>query len=198
MIDLLNHWDERFFLMINSWHHPIFDQLMPVVSGTKIWYFFIALTLYFIVKKIDRKNFFLYFTFFILTIACSDAMASGIFKNLFERLRPCHLLEIKKHIHLFGQKCGGKYGFVSSHAANSFAFSLFIIRTLKLNSFLKFLFIFFTLAVSYSRIYLGVHFPGDILGGLLIGGGWSLFFSHIFNNLYGARRKISQPVSHFL
>lgn len=91
------------------------------------------------------------------------------FKDVFERLRPCHNPNIASLVHVV-DGCGGKYGFVSSHASNSFALALFI--GLLLRKHYKYflpLMVFWAALVSYSRIYVGVHYPADILGGAILG-----------------------------
>jgi len=97
-------------------------------------------------------------------------------------MRPCRLVELKPLINNFGQKCGGKYGFVSSHAANTMALITLSVFGLKLASPLKSLLWLMPLLVGYSRIYLGVHYPGDILGGYAVGLTYGLFLSYVFRN----------------
>lgn len=99
----------------------------------------------------------------------SDQVSVQLFKNVFERLRPCHNPDINTMIHITG-KCGAKFGFVSSHAANSFALAVFVGLLLKRHyPFIVTGMLFWAAVVSYSRIYVGVHYPGDILGGALLG-----------------------------
>lgn len=108
--------------------------------------------------------------FVTLLIIGSDQISVHLFKDVFMRLRPCHNPLITDLVHTVNNHCGGQYGFVSSHAANTFALACFVGLVLK-NHFkwmLPFM-LFWATIVSYSRIYLGVHYPGDILGGAVLG-----------------------------
>lgn len=161
---------------------------MVAISGQIIW---IPLTCYFLwysFKTSEAKSTGLFFLFLLLTLIASDVTSSYILKNIFLRLRPCRLADLQSVIYQFGQKCGGKFGFVSSHAANSISLILFSIKSLKIkNKKISFL-LLIPLIVGYSRIYLGVHYPGDIIGGLIVGSIWSLFFSYLYRSIQGANR----------
>lgn len=154
---------------------------MRFFSGHLIW---IPLITYFVWKSftlIGKKKTLFFLLFLFLTVIASDVTSSYIFKNIFLRFRPCREEHLKSLIYMFGQRCGGQYGFASSHAANSFAVIFFSIRALNLKRFYHLLWIL-PILVSYSRIYLGAHYPGDILGGIIIGLIWGFFFSWIFKN----------------
>jgi len=182
VIENLNSLDQRLFLLLNSFHATWLNEFMRFISGYVVWVplmFFIFVLSY---KKLGAKNT-SYFAFFcILVIIACDATASSIIKNTFNRLRPCRNPELSELIHSFGQKCGGKYGFVSSHAANAFGLILFSVRTLNFSFYKAALLILIPVLISYSRIYLGVHYPGDILGGFIVAFIWSWAFSEIFKS----------------
>jgi undecaprenyl-diphosphatase len=116
-----------------------------------------------------------------LTILLADQFTSGFLKPLMERLRPCHDPRWEGIIHNYG-RCGGLYGFVSSHAANTFGMAVFL--NLKLKGKVKHLgwLYLYAAVVSYTRIYLGVHYPFDIVLGALIGAtiGWFAWFFIVF------------------
>ena len=130
MIDVIQALDTKILLAINSWNHPILDQLMVWMSGQMVWLPFIGFFIYKAFQIFPRKHFYLFFLFLILAVISSDVTSSYILKNIFDRLRPCRLVEVKEVLYYFGQKCGGKYGFVSSHAANSICLVLFSFLTI--------------------------------------------------------------------
>lgn len=161
---------------------------MSFLSGQLIWVPLIGYFFWSSFKKNGKKGTLLFLLFLFLTIIATDVTSSYILKNIFERLRPCRELDLIPLIYSFGQKCGGKYGFVSSHAANSMAMILFSIRVLPLNKKIAYLLSIIPLLVGFSRIYLGVHFPGDILGGFIVGLLWSLVLSYFYQSAQGANR----------
>jgi len=98
----------------------------------------------------------------------ADQGSVHLFKNVFERLRPCHCEQIRNSIHIVNNHCGGQFGFVSSHATNTFALAIFMSLFFK-NKAVSVLLIIWAIIVAYSRIYLGVHYLGDVLGGAILG-----------------------------
>jgi undecaprenyl-diphosphatase len=180
VIESLNALDRSFFLFLNSFHAPFLNPVMTFLSGQAIWIPFIGFFFYYSYKKQGKKLTFLFGLFLVLAIIASDVTSSYILKNIVNRLRPCRELDLQPLIYSFGQKCGGKFGFVSSHAANSVVMIFFSIRSLRFERKAVYLFWLIPLLVGYSRIYLGVHYPGDILGGTIIGLFWGFCFSTMF------------------
>jgi undecaprenyl-diphosphatase len=166
-MEWINDIDTRLFLFLNSFHSPVFDQVMVFVSGKYSWIPLYALILYWYIRKY-RKNFWVPVVATIVLITLADQSSVHLFKNVFERLRPCHNPEIQHMVHIVNNKCGGQFGFVSSHASNTFALAMFTALVFRSKPYGWAIFLWAAL-VSYSRIYLGRHFPGDILGGGLLG-----------------------------
>lgn len=177
MLSFFLQLDQDLFLFLNGLHHPWLDPVMIFFSG-KFTQIPIYLVLLYLLIKYEGWESLRILLFVAILIAISDQLSVKAFKDVFERLRPCNEPGLQPYIHLVGGKCGGRFGFVSSHAANSFALAGFM--GLLFRQQLPKLFIWLLLwafVVSYSRIYLGVHYPGDIIGGGLLGVtvGWSIY-----------------------
>lgn len=160
--------DTDLFLFLNDKHNAFFDFIMYWASNRFTWiplYFFFAFLVF---KKIGKRTW-LVVAAAVLLILLSDQISNHVFKNNFLRYRPCHNLLIQSQVHLNGD-CGGTYGFVSSHAANTFALAMFLSLFFykKIKYFGVFVFSWAAF-VSYSRIYNGVHYPADVAVGAIVG-----------------------------
>jgi len=167
MIDFLIEIDKKWLLFLNGFNSPFWDTIMWYISGTKTWIPLYAVILFFVFKQLKWRGFIALF-FFILLIVLSDQISVRLFKNVFERLRPCHDPVIGHLVHLVNNKCGGQFGFVSSHAANTFALAMFSSLFFRNKAVTISIFVWAAI-VSYSRIYLGVHYPFDVMGGAILG-----------------------------
>jgi undecaprenyl-diphosphatase len=168
MLDTLINFDRNFFLALNSLHAPWLDPVMFWVSGKLIWLpLYIALAV-FLYRKFGTQSIFM-ILFAAILITLSDQL-SVMLKNFFERERPCHDETIAFLVHTVNGKCGGKYGFVSSHAANTMAvFTYLLCLARNQNRAITLITAFWVALVGFSRIYMGVHYPADIMGGWIIG-----------------------------
>lgn len=159
--------DKKAFLFLNNLGDSSFDQFWILISSTWIWVPLYIIFCYFLYKNYTLKSFLYILLFVAIGITISDQL-SGIFKYGVARLRPCHDATLVPYMRIV--KCGGQYGFYSAHASNTFflATYLSILLKYKLNWFPYAIFVW-AVVVSYSRIYLGVHFPVDILVGAFVG-----------------------------
>lgn len=159
--------DVNLFLALNGKHYPALDNVMWFASHRFTWIPLYAYLLYLCYIS-NPKKLWLLLVCIVLTVVATDQL-SVIIKNFTERPRPCHNPAINNILFLLDE-CGGRYGFVSSHAANTFGLSLLLSWYLK-NRYKYFPIFIFTWAcfVSYSRIYKGVHYPLDIICGALLG-----------------------------
>jgi undecaprenyl-diphosphatase len=166
-IEYLKRLDTELFLLLNGMHNPFWDKIMYWASLRATWIPLYVLLLFLVIKT--RKKIIPVILCSALLIVLTDKGSVLIFKENFKRYRPCHNLVIKDKVHVLPD-CGGTYGFVSSHAANTFGLALFL-SLLFLRDYRYFPLLIFSwcLLVSYSRIYCGQHYPGDILVGGMYG-----------------------------
>lgn len=170
MIETLKQLDRQATLWLNDLHNPFFDDVMYWISDKWIWVPFYAFLVVLMILKL-RKNSIIALIAIGILITLSDQLSVHMFKEVFERFRPCREgSPIHEMIHIVRGHCGGKYGFISSHATNTFALAMFLSKIIgKYFRYFTPLIILWAAVVSYSRVYLGVHYLGDILGGAIFG-----------------------------
>ena len=167
MLEYLKHIDTQLLLFVNGHNSPFIDSIMWQISGKWQWIPLYVALLSFIIYKYRKQSLFIVVGL-VIAITISDQISSGLLKNMVERLRPSHEPSLETLLHIVNNYRGGSFGFVSSHAANSFALALFLSLLFRNRIFTCSIFVW-AAVVAYSRIYLGVHYPGDVLGGIAVG-----------------------------
>lgn len=164
-LEQITNIDKSIFFFFNGMHSPYWDVVMTLFTRTECWTFLYASLIYFIAKRYRLKAILILIMIGLL-ITVADQF-SGLIKDAVQRFRPTHDPAIKDLVHHV-LKRGGLYGYFSAHAANTFAVAKFTSMLFK-NSRYRILIFFWAIVVSYTRIYVGVHFPLDVLTGALVG-----------------------------
>lgn len=169
MIDQILQYDTELFIYLNSLGTTTWDPFWLAYTSKWNWIPFYALLLYLIFKQIGTKPMLITMVVVALMILFTDQV-TNLFKHGFQRMRPCHLAEIIDSMRLVRSGCGGQYGFFSGHASNTMAAAIFIGMTLKNRfKYLLYILIVWAFLMAYSRVYIGVHYPLDIVIGMTFG-----------------------------
>ena len=167
-MDALQQFDAGIFSAINGWHAAYFDSFMWLVTKIATWIPMILMLLYLLYFKKGWRKTVAVVLAIALVILIADQVSASIIKPLVERARPSHNESLQSTIHIVNGYRGGPFGFVSSHAANCFGIALLLAMIFKYRLFTWTMVVWATL-MCYSRIYLGVHYPGDIVCGAILG-----------------------------
>ncbi|MBU6121823.1 phosphatase PAP2 family protein [Hymenobacter siberiensis] len=174
MLEAIQYLDRQLLLAINHAHHPVLDAVMAFASNRLVWFPVYAVLIGWLMYHF-RWRAALLLPLVIAAVGLADSITSRLFKPYFGRPRPCHDASLAHLLHL-PDGCGGQFGFLSSHAANSMALAVFLAVVLPPRRFrgLKIVVFGWFALLSYSRMYLGAHYPTDVLGGAAVGAlmGW--------------------------
>ncbi|PHR34271.1 MAG: phosphatase PAP2 family protein [Fluviicola sp.] len=191
MIEYLESIDIALVQLVNGWNTPFLDELMWIISGKITWIPLYAFLILLAIRQSGWKAGSLFLLCAVLSVILADFVSTQCLKEVIQRYRPSHNLAIQDHLHYYQIGWGdfykgGTYGFVSSHAANFFAIAIFSISFLiDYKKWLNPLLIFIAVLVSFSRIYLGVHYFSDVFVGGLVGTLIAYLVYHfIFLNLH--------------
>ncbi|MCX6304796.1 MAG: phosphatase PAP2 family protein [Bacteroidetes bacterium] len=172
MLETLKSIDQGLFLFLNGLHTPFFDAIMFWGTNSLTWLPLYVLMLYLVIRRYKWQAIWIVL-FAILMIIVSDQL-SNFFKDFIERPRPTYEPGLKG-VHTVNGYLGGQHGFYSAHASTNLAIAVYLIILLERPfRFFPMLMLIWAIFISYTRIYLGVHYPGDILAGWIAGGliGW--------------------------
>ena len=174
LLNFLKEADHQLLLAINGAHSPALDKVMTFASDRYVWIpFYGVLIIWLLYHYRSRAKAVL--PLLITAVALADSITSKLFKPLVGRPRPCHAPDLAPLLHL-PDGCGGAFGFMSSHAANSVALAVFLLLALPAGRFrgLKVWVFLWAALLSYSRVYLAAHYPSDVACGWLVGAllGW--------------------------
>lgn len=161
-------YERNLFLWLNNHHNEFWDTFMTIYSGKALWIPLCVILLFLTFYKTKWQNAIIFILCFVLLATLCDQISSSIIKPFFSRLRPTHHPDFMYNVLTVDGYRGGRFGFISSHAANGFGVATFVALVYK-QKWLTLTLIAWALTSCYSRIYLGVHFISDIIGGVILG-----------------------------
>ncbi|TSA24996.1 MAG: phosphatase PAP2 family protein [Bacteroidetes bacterium] len=192
MLESLNHIDQSIFLTLNGLHSPFFDQFFWYATKPIVWLPLYVWMVILLIREFKWKT----ITILIavaLMIAASDQLANGS-KYEVKRLRPTHVPEIELVVHTVNGYRGGEYGFYSAHASTNVAIAVFLLLFLRRrHRWLLPVLLTWAFIMAYSRIYLGVHYPGDILAGAVVGIFLAILFAWLTRLAMGLQERCIHP-----
>jgi membrane-associated phospholipid phosphatase len=186
LLQKLEQWDQWLFIQINNHQsNSFFDSLMPYLRNSFYWAPLYLFVLIFATLNYKSRGWW-WVLLFLCTISLTDIMSSRLIKETFERLRPCQDPDFFENVRLLVNRCSGGYSFTSSHAANHFGMAtFFFITTRQLIRNWGWLAYLWAGIICYAQVYVGVHYPFDVLGGALLGVLAGLLTGWFFNKQFG-------------
>jgi len=170
MIEKLEWLDRKILLAVNGDYPVWLDDWMSIISEMYTWFPLYVVCLFYLYRTLGAKAFGLSLLFIAATVAIADWGSVHFFKETFKRFRPCKNEELKALLYLVEGRCGGQYGFISSHAANHFAIATFLAGTIGRRwKWTRYALVLWAALIGLSRVYLGVHYPSDVAVGALYG-----------------------------
>ncbi len=189
-------WDQSLFEKINGdWANPFFDAVMPFLRNSLSWVPLYIFLLVFVLMNFKIKGIW-WAILFLSTIALTDMTGTYVFKHGFERLRPCSDPGFADHVRLLLKHCAGGYSFTSNHAANHFGMAAFFFVTFRhLLKKWAWVGLFWAASIAYAQVYVGVHYPLDVICGALLGLAFGITTGTFFNKRFGFAIFDNQPAA---
>ncbi|MEI2738428.1 MAG: phosphatase PAP2 family protein [Chitinophagaceae bacterium] len=185
--------DRELFVLINSkWTNPVFDSLAPFLRNSLHWIPLYLFILVFVSLNFKVRGLW-WIVFFLVTIGLADMTGTYGFKYGIERIRPCNNPELADRLRLL-VTCPSGFGFTSNHAANHFGMATFIFITFRHLFAKNWMLLAFVWAgcICYAQIYVGVHYPSDVIAGALLGFIYGIFTASLFNKFFGLPLSLSK------
>lgn len=186
LLHQLEQWDQWLFIQVNNYQsNSFFDSIMPYLRIAYFWTPLYLFLLVFITSNFKTRGWW-WSLLFLCTVSLCDMTSSKLVKEAFDRLRPCQDPNFFSYVRLLVDSCGAGKSFTSSHAANHFGMATFIFITLR-PVIGKWVWIgyLWAAAIGYAQVYVGVHYPFDILGGAAIGLAFGWMLGTFFNKRFG-------------
>lgn len=186
LLQTILEWDSWLFLKINTvFTHPILDKIFPLWRDSELWVPFYLFLIVLAIVNFGKKAW-SWILFAIINVALTDQASSSLIKNWFARTRPCNEELLVGKMRLLLEHCSGGFSFTSSHATNHFGFAIFVFLTTRhlFGKWGKWLFVW-AATISYGQVYVGVHYPIDILFGALLGLGIGALTAGYYNRKIG-------------
>ncbi len=186
LLQTILEWDSWLFLKINTvFTHPLLDKIFPLWRDSELWVPFYLFLIVLAIVNFGKKAW-SWILFAIINVVLTDQASSSLIKNWFARIRPCNEELLVGKMRLLLEHCSGGFSFTSSHATNHFGFAIFVFLTTRhlFGKWGKWLFVW-AATISYGQVYVGVHYPIDILFGALLGSGIGALTAGYYNRKIG-------------
>lgn len=195
ILETLIAWDYAAWYYLNTmWQNDVLDAIVPYLRNQWTWAPLYLFLLLFMTINFGRKGW-MWCVFFLLTFALSDQLSATVIKPYVHRLRPCNNPYLQQFVHLL-VPCGSGYSFPSSHAANHFALAVFgAITWQRHGRWIWPAALLWAVSVAYAQVYVGVHFPLDVLCGGLLGMAAGYITGKVYNRVYGLSKKETEAVT---